>query len=190
MSIWNDFGFYMCKVVAVPAQGLWVACLVTAIGSLAIYSALFEATTFLANYADYAENASEMSTSSRRKAKEAERESAERIRKRKSKQRAETRSRKSTKKGEAKPRSRKTRSQKKEITESYIQESHAKSGSSEDVVKTMETQILGSQEKATQSRASLDRVEKTQSREPRESAGLRQQHSSLYSGATDNSTSL
>ncbi|KAL6725411.1 hypothetical protein Aduo_007466 [Ancylostoma duodenale] len=57
MSIWNDFGFYMCNVVAIPAQGLWVACLVTAIGSLAIYSALFEATTFLANYADYADDA-------------------------------------------------------------------------------------------------------------------------------------
>ncbi|EYC01923.1 hypothetical protein Y032_0103g3542 [Ancylostoma ceylanicum] len=57
MSIWNDFGYYMCNVVAVPAQGLWVACLVTAIGSLAIYSALFEATTFLANYADYSEDA-------------------------------------------------------------------------------------------------------------------------------------
>ncbi|KAL6725412.1 hypothetical protein Aduo_007467 [Ancylostoma duodenale] len=131
-----------------------------------------------------------MTTSSRRKAKEAERGSAEHIRKRKSKHSAEKRSRKSKKKGEVKARSRKTKSQKKKTAESHSRESLAKPGSSEDVIKTMETQILGSRENATQPTASLERVEKTQSRESRESAGLKPQHSSLYSEITDSSTSL
>ncbi|ETN79852.1 hypothetical protein NECAME_09552 [Necator americanus] len=58
MAIWNDIGFYLCNIIAVPAQGLWVACQVkkkfqvlTAIGSFTIYTALFEATTFLFSYA-------------------------------------------------------------------------------------------------------------------------------------------
>ncbi|KAK6746163.1 hypothetical protein RB195_012339 [Necator americanus] len=51
MAIWNDIGFYLCNIIAVPAQGLWVACLLTAIGSFTIYTALFEATTFLFSYA-------------------------------------------------------------------------------------------------------------------------------------------
>ncbi|KAK6746158.1 hypothetical protein RB195_012336 [Necator americanus] len=64
MSIWDDFGFYMCNVVATPAQGLWIACFLTAIGSLAIYSALFDATTFLENYSELSEASASESTSS------------------------------------------------------------------------------------------------------------------------------
>ncbi|VDO75943.1 unnamed protein product [Haemonchus placei] len=26
MSIWNDLGFYVCDIIAAPAQGLWMAC--------------------------------------------------------------------------------------------------------------------------------------------------------------------
>ncbi|VDM69094.1 unnamed protein product [Strongylus vulgaris] len=52
MAIYNDIGFYLCNIIAVPAQGFWVACLITAIGAFAIYSALFSATTFLFNYAE------------------------------------------------------------------------------------------------------------------------------------------
>ncbi|KJH42077.1 hypothetical protein DICVIV_11935 [Dictyocaulus viviparus] len=54
MSIWNNIGFYICKVIAAPAQGLWVACLITGIGSFTIYYALFHATTFLYNYEEEA----------------------------------------------------------------------------------------------------------------------------------------
>ncbi|CAJ0596772.1 unnamed protein product [Cylicocyclus nassatus] len=50
MAIWNDIGFYLCNIIAVPAQGFWVACLITAIGAFAIYSALESATTFLLSY--------------------------------------------------------------------------------------------------------------------------------------------
>ncbi|RCN46502.1 hypothetical protein ANCCAN_07496 [Ancylostoma caninum] len=50
MAIWDDIGLYLCNIVAVPTQGLWLACLLTAIGAFFIYSALFKATTFLFSY--------------------------------------------------------------------------------------------------------------------------------------------
>nr|CDJ92316.1 Protein M28.8 [Haemonchus contortus] len=52
MSIWNDLGFFVCDIIAAPAQGLWMACLFSAIGAIFIYFALINGTRFLYNYAD------------------------------------------------------------------------------------------------------------------------------------------
>ncbi|EYC01951.1 hypothetical protein Y032_0103g3554 [Ancylostoma ceylanicum] len=50
MAIWDDIGFYMCNIIAVPTQGLWVACLLTAIGAFSIFLAICKATAFLLSY--------------------------------------------------------------------------------------------------------------------------------------------
>ncbi|KAK5977075.1 hypothetical protein GCK32_009443, partial [Trichostrongylus colubriformis] len=47
MSIWNDIGWYVCYLIAQPLSGIWVACLITAIASLIIYQAIFDATKYL-----------------------------------------------------------------------------------------------------------------------------------------------
>ncbi|EYC01922.1 hypothetical protein Y032_0103g3541 [Ancylostoma ceylanicum] len=126
-----------------------------------------------------------MSSSSKRKTREAQHESVVRFRKSKSKHSAEKRSRKSRDKGVRKARSRKKPSKKQKSAESDSRDSHAKSGSSENIFKTMETQI-GSLEATTQKGSSLEKI---QSREARESAGLKPHHSSLWSESSDSSSS-
>ncbi|WKY01675.1 hypothetical protein Q1695_015578 [Nippostrongylus brasiliensis] len=51
MEIWNTLGDYVCYCISFPTQGLWVACMICAIGSSAIYHAFFNTSRFLHDYA-------------------------------------------------------------------------------------------------------------------------------------------
>ncbi|EYB91644.1 hypothetical protein Y032_0203g1809 [Ancylostoma ceylanicum] len=52
LVIWNGLGKYVCRWIAEPAQGLWVACMFCAVGSIAIYHAFFNTARFLQDYAE------------------------------------------------------------------------------------------------------------------------------------------
>ncbi|RCN49598.1 hypothetical protein ANCCAN_04370, partial [Ancylostoma caninum] len=52
LIIWNGLGKYVCRWIAEPAQGLWVACMFCAVGSIAIYHAFFNTARFLQDYAE------------------------------------------------------------------------------------------------------------------------------------------
>ncbi|KAK6049439.1 hypothetical protein COOONC_13056 [Cooperia oncophora] len=52
MSIWDGLGGYVCDWISAPAQGLWVACMICALGSSAIYHAFFNTARFLHEYAE------------------------------------------------------------------------------------------------------------------------------------------
>ncbi|CAJ0596675.1 unnamed protein product [Cylicocyclus nassatus] len=126
LSIWDDFGFYVCKIVATPAQGLWVACAVTAIGALAVYSALFKATAFLKRFEEDSEEEEVVigqSSSSRSRTHKSSHDSRVGVRKSGSEGSAKRRSRKSKSK---KARSRKSRSRKSRSRKSRSRKSKSK----------------------------------------------------------------
>ncbi|KAK6746094.1 hypothetical protein RB195_012294 [Necator americanus] len=52
LNIWDGMGKYVCNWISAPAQGLWVASMFCAIGSVAIYHAFFNIARFMNKYAE------------------------------------------------------------------------------------------------------------------------------------------
>ncbi|WKY01541.1 hypothetical protein Q1695_015502 [Nippostrongylus brasiliensis] len=55
MVLWNDIGYFVCKVGAQPLSGIWLASLITAFVSILIYQAIFDATKYLKSFSTSSE---------------------------------------------------------------------------------------------------------------------------------------
>ncbi|KAL6725883.1 hypothetical protein Aduo_007906 [Ancylostoma duodenale] len=47
MLIWNDIGWYMCRLISRPLSGIWIAVVIAAFCSILIYEALFDVAKYL-----------------------------------------------------------------------------------------------------------------------------------------------